>query len=312
MRLVKVKGYNAFWFGGLKHFTEEEHYLPGLELPNIMRTFRLLKKGTPCYGVFFWREDERDLFLPVPADIVGRRKKKQFRDGDLRIAYYNGKIPQIDDKENAYETLGQYFISSENLMSAWAEGDQNSLKVLPAGEFFEVENKVGLKLDRKTMTGEEGRLYFHDRMRLKKGVSLCFLAKELDTTKGKFFGGERNPVEIEESTKLPEGFESLLKSRSIEAGKRYKLYTLTHTFVEGGLVVERDRGKTLTLKDTEEKEAEFELLWVFFQGSEFVSGRGTDGEKPAIEMLKPGTVMVLRAKNNAQSFGSLCQIKSSP
>ncbi|ADC88646.1 CRISPR-associated protein, Cmr3 [Thermocrinis albus DSM 14484] len=308
MRLVKIRGYNAFWFGGLKHFTEEEHYLPRIQLPNIMRTFRLLKKGTPCYGVFFWKEEEKDIFFPVPADVVGVRKKKRFESGDLRIAYYNGRIPEIDDKEKAYETLEQYFISSEKLSIGWAKGKQDSLEVFGAEEFFVAEDKVGLKLNKDRMSGEEKMLYFHKRMRLKKGVSLCFLAKELDDSAKRFFGGERNPVEIEESTDLPQHFKELLKERSVKRDKQYKFYTLTHTFVEGGLMKEEDEKILLVFRDEEGREVKFQLLWLFSRGSELISGRG----KPALEMLKPGAVMILKAMEDAESFGSLCQIKSHP
>ncbi|GEM_PF-859554 len=310
MRLFRVKGYNAFWFGGLKHFTEEEHYLPGLELPSIMRTFRLIKKGTPCYGVFFWKEDEKDIFIPVPADVVGERKKGRFEKGDLKISYYSEEscVPEIDEKEKAYEPLDRYFISSENLKTAWAEGREKDLKVIPADELFASENRVGLKLNKNTMTGEIGRLYFHDRMRLQSGVSICFLAEELDTSRGEFFGGERNPAEVEEVNRLPEGFSGLVKPREIKKGKRYKFYILTHTFVKGGLLKNRDSGKKLTLEDRDKNKVEFELLWVFSKGSELVSG----WRRPALEMLKPGTVLVLVACEDSKDFGSLCQIRSSP
>ncbi|GAB6065425.1 hypothetical protein JCM9492_05170 [Aquifex pyrophilus] len=44
MKIFKVISKNPLWFGGLKHFTTEEHYISGINPPNIMRFFHLIPK----------------------------------------------------------------------------------------------------------------------------------------------------------------------------------------------------------------------------------------------------------------------------
>jgi CRISPR-associated protein Cmr3 len=70
----------------------------------------------------------------------------------------------------------------------------------------------------------------------------------------------------------------------IEKGKLYKLYLLTHTYIKGELKI----GKTLRVEGLD-----FELVWSFTKGKEWISGF----RKPAVEMLLPGTVLLLKAKD---------------
>ncbi|MGB9873678.1 MAG: hypothetical protein ACPLRS_01765, partial [Hydrogenobacter sp.] len=111
-----------------------------------------------------------------------------------------------------------------------------------------------------------------------------------------FLGGERNPAVVEEIKDLPELFS---QRAQVKKGRYYKLYLLTHTYIE-----EAKEGKEIKLRGIESKmELKFELAWIFSRGSEFVSGY----DKPALEMLKPGCVLMLKATTEGD-FSSLCQV----
>lgn len=306
MKLFEVIPQNPIWLGGLKHITAgDEHYMRSVFLPNIMRFFKFVKKEKErkgaCYGVFLAKDE--NLLLPAPADIVGKRKTG----GDWRILKLEGRIPLIKRTLEAYETVSGYLIKSE-AFNKWIEYknlSNNDFQKL--NDLIDVDRRTGIKIDREEGTAEEGFLYTQERIRLKEGVKLLFLARECYKKEG-FFGGERNPATIREVSKnyeksLKEIFQGSVK---VERGKIYRFYLTSHTYLNASLEVSSSE-KNITIRDFQGEKIDFKVLWLFSAGTEFISGFG----KPALNMLKPGTVFLLEALESGR-LNKLCQIFAEP
>lgn len=312
MRLFKVKAYNSLWFGGLRHMSRgEEHYLSSLKLPSIMVFFDFVKKDKKgaCYGVALC-DDSGNIYLPSPADIVGERKKggnwrvlKFYNDLDLKGKVF--RLPLIKGTLTAFESADGYFITEEGF-EKWKEGNISDSYMKNWSDFAETELKVGLQVNKDTKTAEESMLYFQERIRLKDRFYISFITNSC-ACKESFIGGERNPAKVEEveNAELPFG-----SSLEINKGSYYRLYLLTHSYI-GGMNTEEKSNRTdieLKLKPVHGGcEASFKVVWIYSKGSEFISGY----DKPAVEMLRPGTVILLEATEDAK-LGDVVQIDSIP
>ncbi|WP_457599997.1 type III-B CRISPR module-associated Cmr3 family protein [Hydrogenivirga sp.] len=306
MKAYKVRPYNSIWFGGLKHMTGgEEHYLKTEPLPNIMRIFPYVKdkagKGA-CHGVFLYDETNERFLLPAPADIVGIRKKggnwKVLNLRKINISACGkeiGLLPVVKGTLEPLETAGNYFITEKGFeiwrkLSTKGNCSKNLEKeLIPYSEVFTTEIKVGLKTDKDKGTAEEGMLFFQERLRFKNdSVKLSFIGNGYADNDKHFIGGERNPADVSEIDRLPCFIDENI---AIEKDKYYKFYLLTHAYSD--LIIPSGN---LVLKDIQtNKVCKFQILWVFSKGSEFISGYN----KPALQMIKPGSVFVLKAVENA-------------
>lgn len=310
MNVYKVRVYNSIWFGGLKHITEgEEHYVKGEVLPNIMKFFRFVKRNGngACWGVLLLREHNdgrKEVLLPSPADIVGKRKKG----GEWRLLEYDEKLkcPLIRGILEAFEGAGDYFISLENFKK-W-KSYEPGVELQKISELIKREIKVGLKVDKDKGVAQESMLFFQERIRPIDGVNFLFTANVVYEKKS-FFGGERNPASVEELKEeeiLKNIKEILYDEVPIKNGSYYRLYILTHTFINNNL--ENGEKHPISIREvSSDKKVEFDIVWVFSRGSVFVSGN----EKPAVNMLLPGTVLLLKAKGDT-TLKSLCQVISCP
>ncbi len=165
------------------------------------------------------------------------------------------------------------------------------------------EMKVGLTLEKGKFTAEESRLYFEFIERLlfpedtfpPKEISLLLLILNKDSNgnvpiEGRYYyiGGETRVGKIEPFAGN-ENIRNLFENNAIEItnGKLYKLYLLSPTFIKDGIKI----GSELTLTDLKGNSATFKVKWVFTAGREWLSGFN----KPAVEVLNPGTVLVLEA-----------------
>ncbi len=306
MRLYKVVPYNSLWFGGLTHMTAgEDHYLRSINLPSIKVFFPFVKKEVnengnsrregACYGVALC-DDKKNIFLPLPADVVGKRK----RGGSWRILKFikEEELPLIRGTLDAFESMEGYFITKEGF-EKWKKDCLCDSDIKKWDAFATTELKVGLQLNKDTKTAEERMLYFQERVRLREGYYIAFFAKECVNCEG-FIGGERNPARIEELKDVELPFGGKLK---IEKDSYYRLYLLTHAYIK-----DLRKGEVLKLKEVNGgTEIDFEVIWVYSKGSEFVSGH----DKPAVEMLRPATVILLRAKDSAE-LEDLVQIDRVP
>ncbi len=319
MKLFEVKASNPIWFGGLKHMTAgEEHYVKSDVLPNIMRFFKIVKPGGGCFGVLLYEGKRQVFLLPSPADIVGRRKKGgnwrvlELSKVDIKVCEKNKPLlPLIRKSLEGFESAEGYFITHKGL-GKWEEiskhdGCESRYKelekeIVKVGDLIKREVKVGLRIDKETRTAEDRMLYFQERIRFSKerDVKLLFLTDKDEVRKEYFIGGERNRAYIkrfEESEH--EIFELLDADTEIKKNKHYKLYLLTHTYLENP-----KEGAGIILRSIKnQKLLKFQLVWIFSKGSELISGY----KKPAIKMLKPGTVLVLKA-NEQGRFEKMCQV----
>jgi len=305
VELFEVKALDFWSFGGLKNFQAGvDTYRKPVFPPDIMKFFHIvdLNKVVPI-AVFLKKEDE--IYLPVPADLLQPRKGVK---GNLKISPLMGKeelpegaltdfesfkvLPFIKESEVKYEGAKGYLPFSK-LKNYFTENkicaDTDNIKGLDF--FVNFEPKVGLTLNFDTFSAEESRLYFTFAVRPKKDTSLVVVFKKKNGESVKIeegiyhIGGETRVSKVQkvESKEL----QSLLCEKiNICKGELYKFYLLSHTYIEGKLYI----GKTLKVGGID-----FELVWTFTKGKEWISGY----KKPAVEMLLPSTVLVLKAKNNA-------------
>ena len=305
VELFEVKALDFWSFGGLKNFQAGvDTYRKPVFPPDIMKFFHIvdLNKVVPM-AVLLKAKDE--IYFPVPADLLQPRKGEK---GELKISRLVGKdklpkraltdlesfegLPFIEKSEVTYEGA-KGFLPFKKLKSYFTENeiynvDTYNLKGLDF--FVNFEPKVGLTLNFDTFNAEEGRLYFTFAIRPKKDTSLVVIFKKkngesVKIEKGIYHIGGETRVSKVQKVENKELQSLLCEKINICKGKLYKFYLLSHTYIEGKLYV----GKTLKVGGID-----FELVWTFTKGKEWISGY----KKPAVEMLLPSTVLVLKAKEN--------------
>jgi CRISPR-associated protein Cmr3 len=259
-------------------------------------------------GVFLKKENE--IYFPVPADILQPRKGEK---GKLKVSPLISKeklnkeflkenssevfltdredldiLPFIKESETKYEGASGY-ISFEKIKKYLSEGNLSAstgdLKNL--NYFIEEELKVGITVDFEKFTAMESRIYtsFINRPKGNSSLVVAVIFKEKKNTKfqeGIYYIGGETRVSKVQKIKIPELEKILTQSIEIKKGDLYKIYLLSHTYIEGAL----DIGKILDIGGTK-----FKLIWSFSRGKEWISGF----RKPAIEMLQPATVLVIEA-----------------
>ncbi len=304
MKFVEVKTPDFWLFGGLKNFQAgEDTYREVLFPPDVMKFFHLtdVTKCKPV-GVFIKQIDKNkqkeELYLPAPADLLRPRKGEP---GPLAVAELKKVsealtdietelLPVAPEGETKYESAAG-FITLEHLKEYLEKGTVNGKSCIlkSVNDFVVFEPKVGLTLDFDRFGAKESRLYFTFVVRPKNGTSMVVLFDgDCEGLEGFYhLGGETRVSKLREENLPKELFE---KKVSVQKGNLYRFYLLTHTFVEGGL----ERGKTLKVGGME-----FELVWFFSAGAEWISGF----RKPGIKMLKPGGVLVLKALGEGEVDG---------
>ncbi len=304
IELFEVKAFDFWSFGGLKNFQAGiDTYREPIFPPDIMKFFHLvdLKEVIPV-AVFLKKEGE--IYLNVPADILQPRKGES---GELKVSSLKRKselpegaltdlesfeiLPFLEESDKKYEgasgfmpfsRLKGYF--TENRVCAYTDAI-NGLDT-----FVTFEPKVGLTLDFDKFTAEESRLYFTFVVRPKGDTSLVVVFKRKNPQGGKIeegtypIGGETRVSKVQKVE--DEKIQNLLCEKiNVCKGKLYKLYLLSHTYIDGKLEI----GKTLKVGNIN-----FKLVWAFTKGKEWISGY----RKPAVEMLLPSTVLVLKAEDS--------------
>jgi CRISPR-associated protein Cmr3 len=304
----EVKTLDYWLFGGLRNFqagsdTFREPRFP----PDIMKFFHLtdLEKLQPV-AVLLKREG--DIFFPVPADILQPRKGER---GNLKISHLKEReriISQICNKEfltdlgegyylpfveesrdkKKYEGAGG-FISFDRLKTYFSEGriEATTDDLKGVDYFVSSEIKVGLMLDFQRFSAMESMLYttFVNRPQ-NLDSSLVVIFKGSNSVEEGFYyvGGETRVSEVKHLKQ--ENITPFLQEEiEVKEGKLYRFYLLSHTYIDGELTI----GKTLRVGGID-----FKTVWVFSRGKEWISGF----RKPAVQMLNPATVLVLRAKGS--------------
>lgn len=295
INVYKVNPYKEYIFGSLKHFVaEESHYYTSAESLNIMRFFKIvedLKKGDShlkIYGISFYKEDDnKEIYIPLPADILFPRKGEG---GNPIITKYSQNKPFIKGTTKNYEYKPAYIS-----LTSFINYMNNSIENLNLEEnIFKKQEKAGIALDYETKISrfseekDSGRLYFTQRLGFIKHFKIAFMVSGDLKEDCSFLGAERNKVKIEKAE--VKNLDKLQNDINIEKDNIYKFYLLSHGFF--------DVEKEIKINDLT-----FEVLWMFSAGSEWISGY----KKPALYMLKPGTVLVLKAKNSGK-LNMLCQI----
>jgi CRISPR-associated protein Cmr3 len=201
-------------------------------------------------------------------------------------------LPYVEVKEPKYEGASG-FIEISSLKSYFVKGnldnDLETSNLKKLSDFIKTELKIGLTLNFDRFTAEESRLYMTFLNRLKENVKLVALLEERGskeiTLKGSYYFGGETRVSKVETQPLDEKLKFLTDFVEIKRGNIYRFYLTSHTYIEGELTL----GRCLNIGGLN-----FELVWLFNGGKEWISGF----RKPAIQMLKPGTVLIIRAKDN--------------
>jgi len=322
--LLEVKPVDSYVIGGLRNFQAgTDTYRETLTLPDITKFFALLDLNDfKVCGVFL--KSGNDIYFPIPADFLRPRKGQRgnlklsqlrkvedlkSREGDVIFDIEPEYIPYIEEEGDTKYEGASGFISFEYLeryFSTGELGEKLSTDVIKSiSDFVKQELKIGLTLDFDRFAAEESRLYMTFVNRVQKGVKLVALleqkgndVKESPPNGFFYFGGETRVAEIKTE---PLGGNNLLsfleEDLEIKDGNLYRFYLTSHTYISGELEI----GRELKVG-----ECEFILDWVFSAGKEWISGFA----KPAIRMLKPGTVLILRALESCKNIKRLHYIES--
>jgi len=343
MKFYLVKPFDTVVFGENKSSVAGEDHEKGSKFPpEIMKLFNLGEK-VAFYGIFPVMDNR--ILLPMPADVLGKRKEKK---GPFYIPFVNGidrskvqfetdmgivSLPWVKEFE-ALEKLGGYitsgaFIQKYKKKSAGRVDLCKDERVKKG--FLHEEIRIGIAIDYSLGTVEESKLYAHVHLRLKDGfvvlISGDIINKKESNVVISPIGGERKMAKIlsldglDESTgKLKEEIrgvrEEIEKNIKIRKGETYKFYLMTHAFVSCELKVCRE---IVVGSAGESNGVKMGLKWVYSNGVEWISGikaisnyvgrREKDLlKKPAVLMLKPGTVFVFEALEDGVLKG-LSQIK---
>ncbi len=285
MKLYLLEPYDVLSFGGLKNFSAGESHIQKSSFPPpIMRFFPYFRK---VYSILLVKGNEA--YLPAPADCLVPRKGEE---GDPIIAPL--KFPPVLEEEKPYEPA-KGFVSVRDFVERYANG-KGKFALKELSEFLNTEMRVGVKLSVSSRTSEESMLYSQDFLRFKEDTFLGILASEADRLKSlNKMGGEGKLAKLKGKKDLAEFFK---KKLTLKKGNIYKLYLLSHAFVEGGI----EKGKVIKIEGKE-----FKVLWLHSAGSEFISGF----RKPFVEMLRPASVLILEAAEDG-GIPRVCQIDSSP
>ncbi len=295
LNVYTVNPYKEYIFGSLKHFVAgESHYYTSAENLNIMRFFKVLEdlkerdSHLKIYGVSFYKEDDnKEMYIPLPADILFPRKGEE---GKPIIIKYSQNKPFIKGTTKNYEYKSGYIS-----LTSFINYMNNSIENLDLKEnIFKKQEKAGVALDYETKISrfseeeDSGRLYFTQRLGFYNPFKIAFIVNGNLKEDSSFLGAERNKVKVNKAQ--VKNLDKLQNDLNIEKDNIYKFYLLSHGFFD-------------TEKEVKINDLSFEVLWMFSAGSEWISGY----KKPALYMLKPGTVLVLRAKNSGK-LNTLCQI----
>jgi len=290
MKLLELTPEDALTFGSLKNFTAgESHYQHSTFPPPIMRFFSL-GNGTALkiMGVFLKHRNE--LFLPMPADCLKKRKQEE---EEVYVPKWNEELksPFVEPFEKG-ELLNleqaEGFCSFSDFAESYAKGKSFSAK---RETLFQEEERVGVKLNYDKRVSQEGYLY--SRIYLRFENSRIVLLVDQDVQKPFFatVGGERRYAKVKP---VKDRFLDFLNETvSIEKDRLYKFYSTTHLYADlkGEVKINGD--------------IKFKVEWVFSLEPEWVSGFA----KPFLYMLRPGTVLWLRALESGLCK-RLCQISS--
>ncbi|AAC06667.1 type III-B CRISPR module-associated protein Cmr3 [Aquifex aeolicus] len=291
MKIYLFKPYDVIGFGGLKNFSAgETHIQKSIFPPPIMRFFHIFNS---VYGVFLYKDG--NLFLPVPSDCLVKRKEES---GKAKISPLEFP-PLIRGDLEAYERANG-FISFSDLMNKYAK-NIDGFKIYLLEEFLKKESRVGITLDKERRVvrsikeinrkEEKGLLYSQDFFRFNDGVKLAVLGeinKDIVISGKQYFrlGGEGKIVSFKHTEHINSFLEGKIK---IKNGNYYKFYCLTHAYINNGII--ESKIQTICIEGIN-----FEVEWLYNGGVEYVSGYN----KPFLEMLRPGSVLILKAKNEGE------------
>ncbi|WP_448588497.1 type III-B CRISPR module-associated Cmr3 family protein [Thermocrinis sp.] len=284
MKFLWLKAVDVLSFGTLKNFTAGEAHYQHLDFPPPIMRFFSLGKTLKVMGVFLAKGEE--LYAPIPADTLTERKAKS---GEALVPEFHQtlKRPFFLPKEGKLLSLEQAkgFCSLKDIFEKYAEGQPFEIKE----QGIKFEERTGISLNYDLRIAEEKYLYSRIFVRLSDYSIVLLVEGEWDKIEYSTVGGERRMARLKEGD-IPWLKDKLSQKVSIDRGKLYKFYATTHLHF--------DPNKELSLNGLK-----FGIDWISSQEPEYVSGF----KKPFLYMLKPGTVLWLRAKEDG-IVKRLCQI----
>ena len=337
--LLELNPIDNYVIGGLRNFQAGvDTYRETLFLPDIMKFFALLDlEDFKVCGVFLRKDGE--IYFPIPADFLRPRKgqsgslklsklKKvedlKSREGDIIFDIDPEYIPYIEEKGDTKYEGASGFISAKSLEPYFQYGEiKQDLKtdsIKSISEFIKQELKIGLTLNFDSFTAQESRLYMTFVNRVVRGVKLVALLKvkegkenlngesNLKPPNGFFyFGGETRVASVDTKPLEEENpLHFLNGDMEIKGGNLYRFYLTSHTYLPEELKLKRKLILGELNGKSKESGCKFSVEWVFSAGKEWISGFA----KPGIQMLKPGTVLILRALEDCKNIKRFTCIQS--
>ncbi len=337
MKLYHIKPFDTVVFGENRSSEMGDDHEKGSKFPpEIMKLFNLGEELT-FMGIFPVKDNK--IYMPMPADALCKRKQKggpcyipkltdfsSWMEFEVDIfeekKISRGLLPWVG-KFEALEKAGGY-ISLRAFFKKYMSISSGKLDICEEDkgkELFKEEVRIGISLDYSLHSVKESMLYARVHYRLKDGFVILVSGKpESDIA---YLGAERKVVRIEEwkcngCFYFPDG-----DKEWIETDKLYKFYLTTHAFINKDI----KPGDSIDIGDVVNggQKIEMEVEWIYSNGAEWISGVDASSnynkngkpenklrKKPAVLMLKPGTVFILRAKKGGEKLSRYSQIKDQP
>jgi len=202
MKLLELTPEDALTFGSLKNFTAgESHYQQTTFPPPIMRFFSLGKeqglKPLKIVGVFIKHQGE--LFLPLPADCLKKRKEKTEKiyvprwDEELKRPFIEPFEREKDKVELLNLEQAEGFCSFSDFREHYAKGENFEVKY---DEIFQEEERVGVKLNYDKRVSEDRHLYSRIYLRFKNSHIVLLVEDDINKVFLSTVGGERKYAKV--------------------------------------------------------------------------------------------------------------------
>jgi len=153
------------------------------------------KEKLKIKNIYLYNEEQTTILIPTPLDIFvdseGNRYKGEYRDVDFISNYSLPVINIVKDKD--VKPIENSFIEINSLYEEYYENNFDDLVLFNFDEVFMADYKIGIKMDKETLTAQDNYLYRVDLTQFKNEWSfLIEYESDIEFNKSGLlkFGGE--------------------------------------------------------------------------------------------------------------------------
>jgi len=191
MAFIKIKPTDSLFFGGGKPFNAgsdswtDSSFLPnpsviwGAMFSVLYREGNVTSKKEDreklkIKNIYLYNEEQSTILVPAPLDILedsdNNRYIAKYRDVDFISNYPLSIVSDIDTSQEV-KPLEKHFIEINSLYQHYTKKYAKNLVLYHFDNVFVQDYKIGIKIDKKTKTAEDTKLYRIDLTQFKEDWS---------------------------------------------------------------------------------------------------------------------------------------------